>query len=108
MAENVSTTNVPKPKGVLCGKCEHLNPPGSRVCEHCEAKLFFDCRFCGKEIQVVAPRCPHCSRRLTGRHTQKPSTLQSIFKGGAKLTFGQFILMLLVSVAFYFMLKTMF
>ncbi len=50
--------------GVLCAKCDHLNPPGSTECEHCHSALFRDCPKCGKTVQRVFSRCNHCGASL--------------------------------------------
>jgi hypothetical protein len=51
-------------KGILCAKCEHLNPPGSDVCEYCHAHLFLSCKSCGHRNERVRTRCTECGHRL--------------------------------------------
>jgi hypothetical protein len=54
----------PPETGVLCGQCDHLNPPGSRHCSVCGSHLYVACRDCGKRSPRVLARCPYCGRRL--------------------------------------------
>lgn len=51
-------------RGVLCSKCEHLNPPGRNDCEKCSAHLFLVCRECGQGNERVRTRCTNCGHRL--------------------------------------------
>jgi hypothetical protein len=51
-------------KGVLCAKCDHLNPPGSNVCEECEAHLHVSCHACGHRNRRVDAVCSHCGHHL--------------------------------------------
>lgn len=51
-------------KGVLCSKCDHLNPAGAQLCEHCNGHLFIVCRDCGQQNARVLLRCEKCKRRL--------------------------------------------
>jgi hypothetical protein len=51
-------------KGVLCGQCDHVSPPGSRHCTACGSHLYVACRDCGKHSPRVLARCPHCGKRL--------------------------------------------
>ncbi len=63
-AENNPTEVKRKdPPGVLCAKCDHLNPPGSTECDHCHARLFRVCSKCGQSYQDALSRCPHCGTR---------------------------------------------
>ncbi len=51
-------------RGVLCAKCEHLNPPGLSRCEHCEAHLYITCHACSHSNQRVHSRCSKCGYEL--------------------------------------------
>lgn len=51
-------------KGVLCAKCDHLNPAGIELCEHCNGHLYIVCRDCGHTNARVLPKCEKCNRRL--------------------------------------------
>lgn len=51
-------------KGVLCAKCEHLNPPGRDVCEYCHAHLHLSCKHCGHRNERARTRCRQCGHRL--------------------------------------------
>ncbi|HTI69321.1 MAG TPA: zinc ribbon domain-containing protein [Candidatus Limnocylindria bacterium] len=51
-------------RGVLCPKCEHLNPADLELCEICNAKLSTICSYCGTKNGRVLTRCRKCRRRL--------------------------------------------
>lgn len=51
-------------RGVLCVKCEHLNPVHLEVCEFCRTHLWVSCRHCGAKNRRVNIRCDECHRRL--------------------------------------------
>jgi hypothetical protein len=51
-------------RGVLCVKCDHLNPPTSKHCTACGSHLHVACHKCGKQSPRVLTRCPHCGFRL--------------------------------------------
>ncbi len=51
-------------RGVLCARCEHVNPPGQTQCERCAAPLFTPCPHCGQPTQRVFLRCQHCHHRI--------------------------------------------
>lgn len=51
-------------RGVLCIKCNHVNPQGIELCETCGTHLFVNCRECGTKNARVNPRCVNCSRRM--------------------------------------------
>jgi hypothetical protein len=51
-------------RGVLCAKCDHLNPPGSKVCEECGARLFVACHYCGHKNRRVDAACAQCGHHL--------------------------------------------
>lgn len=63
-SELESTGQVTTRRGVLCAKCEHLNPPHSNECETCGAHLFLSCKECGEGNERVRTRCLKCGRRL--------------------------------------------
>jgi hypothetical protein len=54
-------------RGVLCVKCEHLNPLGVDLCETCKTHLFVNCLECGTKNSRVSPRCSDCGRRMHKR-----------------------------------------
>lgn len=60
--ENAGRTHTRK--GVLCAKCEHLNPPESNECETCGAHLFLACKQCGEGNERVRTQCVRCGHRL--------------------------------------------
>lgn len=49
-------------RGVLCAKCDHLNPLGLDVCETCQAPLFVPCPKCGHRNPSVLEHCEKCMR----------------------------------------------
>ena len=51
-------------RGVLCGRCEHVNPGGNQTCEHCRAGLFVTCHNCGSTNQAALSLCRECGRTL--------------------------------------------
>jgi ribosomal protein L40E len=51
-------------KGVLCAKCEHLNPPGTNECRFCGAHLYVTCHACGVRNPRVNARCCECKRSM--------------------------------------------
>jgi hypothetical protein len=72
--ENNSPETAPQggsAKGVLCAKCEHLNPPGSTSCEFCRAELFRICPKCGQRFQDALSRCSHCGERMHRHGTRR-------------------------------------
>ena len=54
----------PMGKGILCCKCEHLNPTGLEKCERCGQSLFIDCPKCRKRNARVLMQCVSCRGRL--------------------------------------------
>ena len=51
-------------RGVLCGRCEHLNPPASETCEKCGEELFVACDRCGFRNERALTYCRKCRREL--------------------------------------------
>jgi hypothetical protein len=51
-------------KGILCAKCEHLNPSGSNICSLCGGHLYVTCHRCGCRNPRVDSRCQQCGHRL--------------------------------------------
>jgi hypothetical protein len=61
-------------RGVLCVKCEHLNPITLDECETCRAHLWVNCHECGVKNRRVNVRCDECHRRLhKGRSSRSGS-----------------------------------
>lgn len=65
-------------RGVLCAKCEHLNPLGLEQCETCQAPLFAPCPQCGHRNPCVLDHCEECKRR------QAPAPLPETLESGPK------------------------
>ena len=63
-SELENAARVTTRRGVLCAKCEHLNPPQMNECETCGAHLFLACKECGEGNERVRTRCVKCGRRL--------------------------------------------
>lgn len=84
-------------RGVLCGKCDHLNPPGSTDCEFCHRSLFHECVHCGEPIQRGLHRCPHCHGRQKKRASKHRRYLRKLTGGAFGVTWWQ-VLFLLVAV----------
>ena len=51
-------------RGILCVRCEHLNPLELEECEICKTHLFVKCHECGAKNPRVGARCSVCQRRL--------------------------------------------
>ena len=64
-------TAPPSERGVLCAKCDHLNPPGSKACEECGAHLYVACHYCGHKNRRVDAVCTECGRSLWRRWQRK-------------------------------------
>ena len=54
-------------RGVLCAKCEHINPRKLSSCERCSAHLYVTCVDCGHRNERGFTRCKECGRRLHRR-----------------------------------------
>lgn len=50
--------------GILCAKCDHLNPGGSNTCGFCGSHLHISCSKCGHRNARVLARCTQCGHRL--------------------------------------------
>ena len=84
MVDNAPKEKKLESRGVLCAKCEHLNPPQSSICNRCGAHLFLTCKACGQSNLRVLTRCTACNKRLhadflarfeRGRGRKRKSTL---------------------------------
>ncbi len=87
-------------KGVLCERCDHLNPPGSEACEWCHIALWVTCRFCGERNPMALPRCDSCGGRID-RHWQRPGGWRRVFDGGRKLIISQIIVIGVIAAILY-------
>jgi hypothetical protein len=63
MSESAAS-EVKNERGVLCHKCEHLNPLGLTECERCGRGLFAACPKCRQQNQRGLSRCPKCQHHL--------------------------------------------
>jgi len=53
-----------KGRGILCAKCEHLNPSDLKECEYCEAELHMNCPACNAVNARVLTQCVECKSPL--------------------------------------------
>lgn len=90
-------------KGVLCVPCDHLNPPGSRLCEYCKADLWTVCGRCGAETQTALPACTRCGHRLDRRQGRLLRWKETLF-GGRKPAAFRFVAIALLVLALYLIL----
>lgn len=87
-------------KGVLCVKCEHLNPVSLDKCETCDAHLFVVCSRCGHRNSRVLSRCAGCRGKLH-------RSIRERWKGGSEvqpvnlLYFGLGIIGIALMAAFF-------
>ena len=82
-------------KGVLCPKCNHLNPGGLKQCEYCNSQLFVKCKKCGAKMQRVISKCPACRHRM---HKSPFRKLKSrMFRRSKKITMGQRAILMIVA-----------
>jgi hypothetical protein len=51
-------------KGILCSRCEHLNPDGIESCEHCDEPLFANCPACSARNNRAVTNCKQCRSPL--------------------------------------------
>ena len=97
-------TSREKGRGVLCQKCEHLNPADLEFCEQCDAELYINCGRCNHRNLRVLARCERCRRRLQRSFTQRlksgpdraPANVVSIVIGA-----GVVVLVMLVAGAVF-------
>lgn len=52
----------PRGKGVLCSRCDRLNPQGIDECDRCGTSLFTVCEDCGEKKPRNSRHCPVCAR----------------------------------------------
>ncbi len=85
--------------GVVCAKCEQLNPVGSKLCSYCGAHLFVTCHRCGHRNQRILAECTKCGSRLhrsAWRHWHK-----RLFSEHSKFTPVHVVLILIVTLVAY-------
>lgn len=102
-ANDISDTTLlarPGARGVLCAKCDFVNPHGSTKCEECESHLYIKCRECGAHTERFHSRCPECRRSLHKSFLEKMNS--RMFNSRARVTPLQVILLLIfAALAFY-------
>lgn len=52
-----------KGRGVLCSRCDRLNPQGIEECDRCGTTLFDTCANCGERKPRNSRHCPACALR---------------------------------------------
>ena len=93
MLENKATAKDPAGKGVLCAKCEHLNPRGNSDCRKCGAHLYVSCVDCGHRNERLRSRCLSCGRRLHRSFLQRVAKRILPAHGGiSPLQFAAFVI----------------
>jgi uncharacterized paraquat-inducible protein A len=85
--------------GVLCAKCEHLNPASAELCEKCGAHLYIACTHCGRKNKRVDARCYHCHHRL--HHSKFHRLKRKLIPKNWKSLVWQAILLLVASFIVY-------
>lgn len=50
--------------GVICPKCEHVNPEGTDTCGDCRSSLLRSCPACGNQNWSGADACRQCGQSL--------------------------------------------
>lgn len=90
-------------RGILCPKCEHLNPLGLDKCEYCQGHLFIVCKKCGATNQRVLSRCTSCRQAFHGGDT--PRWLKKL-KGRQAfgITWRQALVIIVVAVGTYYVI----
>ena len=86
-------------KGLLCPKCNHLNPGDLRQCEYCNSQLFVKCKKCGVKVQRVISKCPECHHRMHKSPFRKLK--RRMFRRSKKITLGQVGIIVIVAYGAY-------
>src|SRR5262249_13983704 len=58
--------------GMLCPRCRHDNPTGSKFCLGCGARLGRTCASCGGDLPVGARFCNNCGVRVSADAAPQP------------------------------------
>ena len=90
-------------RGVLCPKCEHLNPLGLDKCEYCQSHLFIVCKKCGTTNARALSRCSSCRQAFHGIDT--PRWLRKL-KGRQAfgITWKQALIIAIVAYGTYYLI----
>jgi hypothetical protein len=92
-------TMAPGPSGILCAKCEHLNPGSSHLCARCGSHLHINCPKCGSRNPRVLSRCSHCRHRLHRPAWQR--WRRKFARGNQKLRLFHVVLLVLAVIITY-------
>lgn len=104
MSAEPAQPSPPRPaadRGLLCARCEHLNPATLEKCESCGSHLFIFCGRCNTRNQRVHSRCVKCNRRLHRsvgewvKSTSEPAAVNFALLGGLFLFLAVAVIMLL-------------
>jgi hypothetical protein len=90
-ASDAATLPGASVRGILCAKCEHLNPAGRHHCEYCKASLLIACKFCGQRNSRVDVRCAKCGHRLHRSPWRKWQ--RWLVAGHSRITWHQVVLL---------------
>src|SRR5262249_51196577 len=58
--------------GMLCPRCRHDNPTGSKFCLGCGARLGLTCASCGVDLPVGSRFCNNCGVRVSADAAPQP------------------------------------
>lgn len=89
-------------RGLLCPKCEHLNPLGLDKCEYCQSHLFIVCKKCGTTNQRALSRCTSC--RQAFHSVDAPRWLKKLKGQAFGITWRQALVIAVVAVVTYFVI----
>ena len=94
-----TTTVVQTDAGVLCAKCEHLNPAGGHICTRCGSHLHVNCPKCGRRNPRAMNRCSQCRHRLHRSPWQQ--WRRRIARGNRKIKLFHVVLLVLTIMITY-------
>ncbi|MDP6794909.1 MAG: zinc ribbon domain-containing protein [Verrucomicrobiota bacterium] len=86
-------------KGLLCLKCNHLNPRDLKQCEYCNSQLFVKCKKCGAKVQRVISKCPECRHRMHKSPFRKFK--RRMFRRSKKIALGEVGIIVIVAYGAY-------
>jgi hypothetical protein len=86
-------------KGLLCLKCNHLNPRDLKQCEYCNSQLFVKCKKCGAKVQRVISKCPECRHRMHKSPFRKLK--RRMFRRSKKIALGEVGIIVIVAYGAY-------
>ncbi len=103
MTENDPSAKAANPAaaeaGIVCAKCEELNPAGSKLCTFCGAHLFVTCHRCGHRNQRILAQCAKCGSRL--HRSARRHWYKRLFPERGKFSLVHVVLILIVTLVAY-------